>query len=146
MRPIRRYQQGGRGPGSDEPTRAQRSMANEAVGDYLDRVDPGMRGMGIERVFGPVDYVLGAFPAGRVLSPVAQKLAAMLGIGSRPVTTAAGRTAASPAQAAMNRRGQMFEEFLEQTGSPDMAADLTRRALGEPVVTRLSNGRGMIRQ
>ncbi len=65
-----KYQNGGR-PGGDP------------VQDYLDRVDPNRLGVSVESTFGPMDYVMGAFPLGRVLSPAAKAVGKYLGVGKK---------------------------------------------------------------
>lgn len=154
MRAVTKYNVGGGVP-EGELTRAQRARGSQMVGDYLDRVDPNMTGMGIQNTFGPIDYLLGAFPAGRVLAPAAQKLAKMFGLGSKPAqavstsgpmsTTikggfddlvASGEMTAAEANMAtrMNTQAEFFEGILNQTGDPNYAAQLTRRVYGEPAV------------
>ena len=64
-----KYQNGGR-PG-------------DPVKDYLDRVDPNRLGMGVENVFGPADYIAGAFPLARALSPAAKAIGKYLGLGKK---------------------------------------------------------------
>lgn len=60
----------------------------DPVDDYLNRVDPNRLGMGVENTFGPMDYIAGAFPVGRVLSPVANKLMQMFGMGAKRAPSA----------------------------------------------------------
>lgn len=68
-----KYQNGGR--------------TGDPVKDYLDRVDPNRLGMGVENVFGPADYILGAFPLMRALSPAAKAVGKYLGLGSKAAKT-----------------------------------------------------------
>lgn len=50
--------------------------------DILRTLPPSGR---IESVFGPMDYIAGAFPVGRVLSPVARAVGRYLGVGKKPI-------------------------------------------------------------
>ena len=137
MKTLRRYKDGGRPQG-------------EPVQDYLDRVDPNRLGMSVQNTFGPEDYIMGAFPFARALSPAAKALGKYFGLGAKNVAAemraAGASTGFTPLQSQMNRQGQVFNEFLEQTGSPEIAADLTRRAFGEAPALRIGNDVTMIRQ
>ena len=120
---LKKLQNGGR-PGGDP------------VQDYLDRVDPNRLGMSVESTFGPMDYVMGAFPLGRVLSPAAKAVGKYLGLGRKATSSVS-----SPAQKAMNekvarlvnqssrveRQGMGRPKYIEQMiGDPDLLLNLRR--------------------
>ena len=128
-----KYQNGGR-PG-------------DPVKDYLDRVDPNRLGMGVENVFGPADYIAGAFPLARALSPAAKAIGKYFGLGIK-----ASPSVSSPARQAMQKevqglvnqgsrvemqglgRPQYIDDMM---GDPDLLLNLRRMSdLGSKATSR----------